>query len=84
MVPKGPRREKHPADVVGAPSGDQMSNQSTERIKADIHRALLEVAKRFEEDPTPTDGSFEAACKKLGIRSNVHVYGSTADKKRAR
>jgi aspartate carbamoyltransferase catalytic subunit len=51
-----------------------MSDLPWERIKAEMLRGLQHVAKCFEEDPTPTDGSFDAACKKLGIRSSVRVY----------
>jgi hypothetical protein len=61
-----------------------VSDLTAEQIKAHILRALQEVARRFEEDPTPTDGSFEAACKKLGIRSNVRVYRPSPDEIRAR
>ena len=53
-------------------------------MKDEILRALQEVARRFEEDPSPTDGSFEAACKKMGIRTDVRVYRPTIDKKRAK
>jgi len=42
-----------------------MSDPKTEHIKQGIKRALEEVARRFEEDPTPTDGTFRAAQEKM-------------------
>jgi hypothetical protein len=61
-----------------------MSGPRLQQMKDEILRALQEVARRFEEDPSPTDGSFEAACKKMGIRTDVRVYRPTIDKKRAK
>jgi hypothetical protein len=60
-----------------------MSDPRWQQIKAEILHGLQEVARRFEEDPTPTDGSFEAASKKLGIRSKVRVYRPATDKKQS-
>ena len=42
-----------------------MSDARAQQIKAGIQRALDEVARRFKEDPTPTDGSFRAAQEKM-------------------
>jgi hypothetical protein len=59
-----------------------MSDRRSERTKADIHRALLKVAGRFEKDPTPTDGSFEAALEKLGMKPKRAARWKTAGVKR--
>ncbi len=59
-----------------------MSERGREQIKADIHRVLLEVAKRFEEDPTPTDGSFQAALEKMGMKAKPDARKKAIGKKR--
>ena len=51
-----------------------MSDRRTERTRENVHRALLKVARRFEKDPTPTDGSFQAALEKLGMTPRPRVH----------
>ncbi len=61
-----------------------MSDPKVQQINQGIVRALEEVAKRFAEDPTPTDGSFQAALEKLGMRSKVRVSRPARTRSRAR
>lgn len=64
--------------------GGDLDERRARRTNKGIVRALEEVAKRFEEDPTPTDGSFEAACKKMGVRSKVRVYRPAPGRRRGK
>jgi hypothetical protein len=59
-----------------------MSNRRIERIKAETHRALLKVARRFEKDPTPTDGSFQAALDKMGMKPKTGARKRAPGEKR--